>query len=335
MSKTRDLGYDFIRCTAMLMILLHHFYTTCKDLNIRFPSSLKEMFLFFGGGGVALFFLLSGAVLINRYRTDLNIKTFFTKRFLKICIPQWIGFLAAFWLVFILNKNIIHSEVLGTLISFLGLNYSSAFWNGLGIHVLWIIGEWFTAVIIILYLLFPSMRWLFIKHRLIGSIGILSLCVLNLKFQVLSYYNGFFSITNGIMYFWLGMLFDEYKKLLNKRMLLGLFITFVLFTIYNPKDLFEIKYIPCLISSLLAFPLLYQIRYSNRFTQYICKYNYELYLTHHRIYIILMPALLKVKSNDLQIILAFIFLTLIVCYFSELLAKASQFTIQKLNFYKE
>ncbi|MCM1324608.1 MAG: acyltransferase family protein [Acetobacter sp.] len=286
-------------------------------------------------GGVALFFILSGAVLIARYRDDFNFKEFYAKRFIRICVPQWIGFIGAFLLCFVVNKNIINFDWRGMVISFLGLNYTSLSWAELGIRVMWIIGEWFTAVIIIVYLLFPFLRFLFIKHRISGSIFILFMGLLNLKFQILSYANGWFSFSNGIMYFWLGMLFDEYKGLFySKKLLLCLLMFLNGFIIYNPEDIIGIKYIPCFISSLLVFPLLYQIRFSTRFTQYICKYNYELYLIHHRIYIILIPALLKAKSNDLQIILAFVFLTLIVFYFSELLAKATGLILQNVKFHK-
>lgn len=335
MIKNRDFGYDFIRFAAMMMILIHHFYTTCKGLHFRFPSFLRDIIangpLLFGGGGVALFFILSGAVLYCRYKTEFNLSEFYSKRFIRICLPQWIGFIGAFLLCFTFNKNILNFDWRGLIISFLGLNYSSASWAELGIRVMWIIGEWFTAVIIILYLFFPLLRFLFLKHRLIGSFAIFLIGGINLKLQILSYANGWFSITNGIMYFWLGMLFEEYKTLFSKKILFGIAAALITFIFYNPQDIAGIKYLPCLISSLLFFPLLYQIRLSNSFTQYICKYNYEIYLTHHRIYIIFIPALLKVKSNDLQIVLAFVFLTLIVFYFSELLAKAVHRLMQYIN----
>jgi peptidoglycan/LPS O-acetylase OafA/YrhL len=272
---------------------------------------------------------------MNRYRDKLNWRSFYFKRFLRISIPQWIGFIVAFLIMFIVKKNLIHSEFLGTVVSFLGVNYAHDFWSNMGISPVWVIGEWFTTVIILIYAFFPLMRFVFLRHRWSGTFVILLTCLLNLKFQILSYDEGFFSISNGFMYVWLGMLFDEYKHLLNKKILLGIFSLFVALMIWNPLNLLNIRYLPCLISSLLIFPLLYQIRFSNCLTRYICKYNYELYLTHLRIYIVLLPALLTAKSNDLQIVLAFVFLTAIVCYFSELLSKASQHTIEKITFIKD
>jgi hypothetical protein len=60
MNKERDVGYDFIRFSAMIMILLHHFYTTCRDMHFRFPPFLKQIlheFPFEFAGGVLPCFL--------------------------------------------------------------------------------------------------------------------------------------------------------------------------------------------------------------------------------------------------------------------------------------
>lgn len=281
--------------------------------------------------GVALFFILSGAVLQMSNNQNFSIKNFFKKRFLKICIPQWIGFLGAMLLTLAVGRKI-NCDFIGGIISFFGLNYTNLFWNEFNIKVIWIIGEWFTAVIIFLYLIFPLLRWAFNHHRIIASIMIVLIFAINLETKFLTYKNGWFSITNGLMCFWIGMLFEKYKYLLNKNIIsVSVLIALVMYII-NPKDIMGYSYLTCFIFSISLFISLYHIKFSNRITKYFCKYCYEIYLTHHRIYIIFLPALLNAKSiNNLQIFLAFLVLTGITFLVSEQLQKASIFVIKKIQ----
>lgn len=333
MSKARDFGYDFIRFLAMLLIVVHHFYTTSVDFSLRIPSFLQELIshssLGFGKVGVALFFMLSGAVLIMTNKD--SISEFYKKRLLRIEIPQILGFLVSFWVVFIVNKSIIHRDLFSLLISVLGLNYSSSVWNQINVHPVWVIGEWFTAVIIILYLLFPLLRFLFNNFRWLTTVVITVIFILNLKYKILSAPHGWFSITNGLMCFWVGCLFNEYKRYLEHKVILSVnLLLIILIWLFAPKEILGYDYLSCFCFSVLLFTLLYRIKFNNYFTKYICKFNYEIYLVHHRIYILFIPALLTTRSNDLQFVLAFIFLTAIVFGASEMLQKASNYVREKI-----
>ena len=237
MSVKRDLGYDFIRFTAIIIIIIHHLFTAFREFGYNVPLSLK-MIVFrgsigFGGLGVALFFILSGALLYKKYKDQFNLPMFYYKRFLRIEIPQWIGFICAFALMYCLRpKN--GADIPGIIISFFGLNYSGIFWNHLNIRVIWLIGEWFTAVIIICYALFPLLRKLFLKKRGITTLLISLLFCLNVKYEIFTYGNGWFSITNGIMYFWCGMLFEEYKRFLSPGIIYLNYIFVLAFIYFNP-----------------------------------------------------------------------------------------------------
>lgn len=50
--KQRDLGYDFIRFIATLMIVIHHFVTTLYSNNLHTPQNLQ--LLVSRGGGLVL-----------------------------------------------------------------------------------------------------------------------------------------------------------------------------------------------------------------------------------------------------------------------------------------
>ena len=82
MNAKREIGYDFIRFIAMLLIVVFHFYSTCAEKGYRFPSLLKHVIVHgsigWGGVGVALFFMLSGAVLMMTNK-DKSILYFYKK----------------------------------------------------------------------------------------------------------------------------------------------------------------------------------------------------------------------------------------------------------------
>lgn len=336
-NKERDLGYDFIRFFAMLLIIISHLFTTYNEFSYNVPLIFKKIVfrgaINWGSVGVALFFMLSGALLFKRYENNIQLGNFYTKRFLRIEIPQWIGFLSAFALVYCVRIEILNTDPIGIFISFLGLNYFGVPWiEYFGVKTVWVIGEWFTAVIIFLYVIFPILRNLLIKNSLISSIIVTIIFLLNFKYNFLTSKSGWFSITNGIMCFWLGMLFEKYKnKIQYNDFILNInYIFLISFWYLNPLDILGIKYLSCFVFSVSLFIALYQINYKNSFTNYICKYNYEIYLVHHRIYILFLPALLNKNSSGMQIVIASVIVILITFLLSEKLQQLSEFLIKKL-----
>lgn len=328
----RDYGYDFIRFLAMMLIVFHHIVKVWQNYNYNVHTSLlyivRHDAISFGRVGVALFFILSGALLIKKYYDHLNNISFYKKRLVRIEVPHMIGFLCAFALQYLINPRIINVDIIGAIFSFIGLGYSGEFWNKLGVRSIWVIGEWFTAVIIFLYLIFPLMRWLFINYLKIGSFIISFIFLLNLEFEILTYHNGWFSITNGMMCFWMGMLFEKYKHVFDKKWCISLLsCVAIIYWFINPKDILGYKYLSCFVFSCLLFICLYRIKFSNTLVQFVCKYNYEIYLTHHRIFILLFPALLTSKSNDAQLVISAIFLIGITFLLSKSLQQISDRTI--------
>ena len=324
----RDKGYDFVRFIAMALIVVWHYFTTCRAFNYYFPSIAEKFInygnLNFGGVGVGLFFILSGALLIRNHINDFFVGTFYKRRVLRIYIPQWIGFIMAFLCTYTVNANIVHVDKMGFLISLMGMNYCNIPWSWMEINCPWLIGEWFTAVIIVLYFLFPLLRWLFINHRVIGSITIALIFIFNLDYKILSDSSGWFSLTNGLMYFWIGMLFERYKYLFfGNNITMFLMFVSLSFIVFKPISIMGYEYLPCFMFSILFFILLYQVKISNVWVNYICQYNYEIYLVHHRIYILILPALLTTVSNYKQVFMAFLIVLGITCFVAEALNRAS------------
>lgn len=316
----RNKRYDFIRFIATTMIILFHFAVTLRNEGlIETCLLLKGGATNLGAVGVALFFILSGALLHENYKDKFNIKEFYKKRIIRIYLPLWISFIAMYFLMIVIDKNLINYNKFDLLFSMLGFDLFNAGWAYFfNIHPLWVVGEWFTTVIIITYVIFPLLRYLFNNHRIKSTIIIFIICILNIKYKILSFEHGYYSVTNGILYFWIGMLFNKNKdKITNQSTIMISIFLVLLSQILKSANLYDFGYIICVIFSIGLFTLLYQINYSNFFINYISKYNYEIYLIHHRIFIIFIPFLITNNSNLFQIIITFIFLTFIICLLSE------------------
>lgn len=333
-----DGGYDAVRFWGTLMILLHHYYTTCIEKNIPIYPIVKQLVLRakMGGAGVGLFFMLSGALLYKSSKETFSLQTFYKKRALRILIPYWIASVVAIPIMYItwpgIISAIINNRVSGNIIAFLGLNYSGEkFWSLFGIKPgVSLVGEWFTAVIVFLYISFPLLHWMCKHYRFYSTVLIFFVFVLNLKYEIFTYANGFFSITNGLMYFWMGMLFEEYKGIVKGSQgycgIMALAGCATLFYL-NPTALLGITYLPSFVMSITFFLFFYFTGIGTRFTLYICEYSYEIYLIHHRIYLILMPLVLNIQSSYLQSGICFLVLIGLVFVLAEKLKTASKYVV--------
>ena len=337
-NATHSIGYDSVRFVATLFILVHHFNTTCSETGVPLFWAIRDLIQRFdmGGVGVGLFFILSGALQYRKNKESVLVIPYYRGRLLRIYIPYWIGFAVAILAVYITESGIIYSIInnkIGLLISILGLNYSSAFWTQIGIKPgILLVGEWFTAVIVLLYVLFPLLHRLFKTHRKIGTAIVFIVFVMNLKLEILTYHNGYFSITNGVMYLWLGMLYEEYRESIKKRW--GIISWIVMVSIFVTRPyIFGTSYLPCFIMSIASFVYFYQLKVDFQFSRFVCKYSYEIYLIHHRLFLMFMPMLLDPDSKQSQIIICFMLLTALVFLLAEKLHDASRL-VRKVVFHE-
>lgn len=283
-----------------------------------------------GGVGVVLFFALSGALLIQKYKgKQFKTTSFMKKRLTRIYIPHCIAYVIAFLVCGILYPSWyrVGNNIFGFLISLLGMDFwGELFYTKFNIQSYWLVGEWFTAVIVILYLLFPLLRCLYIRFPIYTSIILGFIFILNLQLRIFTFGNGWFSITNGIMAFWLGMLLSDIKFRLNRRTCGISCIMLLLFMLINPPVIMGNDYLPTFLFGMLFFFVLLHINYSNKVIEYLCKYNFEIYLVHHRIFILLIPVFMGKAFSASQKILLFIGLFLIVFYAAEKLSIISNKT---------
>ena len=331
-----DEGYDSVRFIATLMILLHHFYTTCKEQVLPLHNIAKMIIsrLHMGEVGVGLFFILSGALLWKVNAKSFSIKEFYRKRAFRIFVPYWIGIAMILPIMYIVQKDIffhIQQAGAGNIIPLIGLYFCVEFWEQFGVRPgPLLVGEWFTAVIVILYCIFPVLNWLFRRYRAIVTVLIMIIFAANLYFEILTYHSGYFSVTNGLMYFWLGMLFEEYKSKFTKQISIVALVTIGMILIVNPSGILGVIYLPCFFLSVATFICLYYMRLNGWLEKYVCRYNYEVYLLHHRIFLLFMPMLLTQESSQFQIGMCFIVLVSLSFILAEKLQAASKFVVAHL-----
>ncbi len=176
MNKKRLFSYDLIRTVAVFSIVLCHF--NARYSFVYYGSDLEEYMLldqypfglFLGDLGVSLFFILSGASLYYNYYDCLDIKEFYKKRFFSIYPMFWIAYTALFILRApkMLASGIPLRNIFFTVIGMDG------YLAGI-IPTFYLIGEWFLGAIILIYLIFPFIRWSYRKNCIITWVLTISL----------------------------------------------------------------------------------------------------------------------------------------------------------------
>ncbi|WP_084402877.1 acyltransferase family protein [Schaalia suimastitidis] len=171
---------DLVRSLAVFLIILTHFnnpfLTDGGFLIVNRPFGI-----YVGDLGVSLFLIISGAALGLTYRSAIDLKKYYWKRFLGIYPMFWIA-----WL-------------LGTLYFFLDLkghpinasSMRSIIWTVLGVDGLisnfnvqttYLLGEWFLGFIIIFYLFFPLLSWSIDRFPILTALGIAVAYIITIYF---------------------------------------------------------------------------------------------------------------------------------------------------------
>lgn len=203
------LNTNIARLLAAMLVFTTHFLAAQSMRNDLWFACTIAL-------GPQMFFAVSGYCLSARYRQLPSLKAFYRKR--------WFSVFPLFYLTFLLAYA---AEVLRTGKPF----YGGALWRLLftltasdmyvalyGVRSYALVGEWYTLILILLYLLFPLLRKLMEKRR--RATG----CVLVLLFSVDFMFRLFgvvpaASPTTALLSFWFGMLLQNELPLLQKHRL--------------------------------------------------------------------------------------------------------------------
>lgn len=209
--KKRDMSLDFIRILAMALIVLFHFYS-------YFPVNSSWSLVFkngtWGGLGTGIFFMISGYLLRSRYKGNYSIRDFYKKRWLSIYPAFYLAFLGSYIFMLVTGSSPFYGGPAYRLIyTVLGIDKYLNWYNIANYST---VGEWFTAVILVLYIIYPLLSNCLNRAKASFSVVIL-IIYLFMNFTGLFPLNGDISLINSLMMFWAGMWIADLGEGIRKR----------------------------------------------------------------------------------------------------------------------
>lgn len=187
--KQRNFRLDVIRFVGMVFVFAYHFDVENKVYGLKhFIAHTEYHNINLGGIGVVLFFLLSGEV-HKKYRKNWEVKSkfevigYYRRRWISIYPLFYIAYSTALLMVFWLKDDVcISFRTIEKWKFLLTLLAADGYFPQMG-STFYLVGEWFTTVIIMIYILFPVIRiciadfkiYYFIILSVLVSLGVLEL----------------------------------------------------------------------------------------------------------------------------------------------------------------
>ena len=299
--KQRIRYFDLLRVLSFVSIIYYHMVVEMHLAgywDADFADSLcsnKNMHI--ATLAVAIFFMLSGAALIVSGPPARNTEArgpafkvleFYKKRFLRLLIPYYVANVLYILLYFaahhgtldgLFGENIPKWRAVFTL---LGLD-QWILMHGHGVYTTGI-GEWFLGALLILYLLFPLLRYLVLKapgFTLAAATAVYLVLAIWDPFSVVSYMNLFFKGYEFLLGMYLGLYWKKLPRpcaVISLAVMLMFFFAPVTLPVGDP---FRITVLA--LACFIGFSWTEQIpeRYMPRFIRIISGVSYEIFLVHH------------------------------------------------------
>ncbi len=197
----RQIDLDLVRVLAMAMIFTFHYFLLMGE------EYFHTWFIFIRNGGwgpigTGIFFAMSG-YLLQTHDRETETLAFWKKRFAQIIPMQILVFLPSYFYYAFLRGDLYYGGYIETMLySFLGVD---GYLNLYGRVTYFVTGEWYTAVILLLYLLFPLLRKLYEKHYKITTAVIVLLYLINIVHPIQQGVVADASVFSGLLMFWAGM----------------------------------------------------------------------------------------------------------------------------------
>lgn len=309
--------FDLLRSISFIFIIFYHMMV---QLYLSGICSYDKVSPFFSNDnmhiatlGVAVFFMLSGASLAYTTKDNFKIGDFYKKRFAKILIPFYITVFLYFLVIVIINRSIHGIFPTGTpkwrvIFTVLGIDAWLSMY-GISTFSLGGIGEWFLGCIIIMYLLFPLLRFLMMKSRklfFIGATCIYLIIIYNYHSDVAMNLNILVKGYEFILGMLIGYCFREFDK-----KLACITVPLVVFFFTSSSGI-NINY--ALKITILAVAFWVSVSYLEpylakrklKILNIISSYSYEVFLVHHIIIYTLTPKAKPYLYGPWSIVILFI-----------------------------
>lgn len=371
MQKEKQPSLDLIRAVSIIAIVLEHFSYSFIQFGIPgdFVYFLKFANGDWGGTFVSVFFMLSGAALIYNHPvlTREGEKGFKAKLkgILRFYLKRMVTLFPLFyfcWFIF----YVLTSKAIG--LWNWGGNWSNLLYTFFGVDGYFLhrgfnyfcVGEWFLGAIIILYLLFPLLRFCFMKLRAVSTVLITALFLLNifrynfisspgdnLFIRLIKWYDTVIEVPDSrniltcTMFFWTGMLLITYRNVLVKlwTALVSLIFMVIMVTIELPlqNEIISDWLCACAVYLILAYIAPFVMRFVavQRIVGFIGKYSYGIFLIHHQILYLIMPRLTEVNFTYTLSLLLFVGVMALVTLISFVLTNLVNIVMHPVRSYNK
>ncbi|MBR1623125.1 MAG: acyltransferase [Pseudobutyrivibrio sp.] len=290
--------FDLLRIVAILIIFNYHF---CIDMGLDMGENPSIFCSYKNGGwgsvGTCIFFILSG-YMIHMTSKNVAVGKYLKKRFLSIYPPLWICFFIAYAIYGAIRNNYFWAgHPARIILSLMGIDTYVMFY---GIPTYALVGEWFTGMIIFLYVAYILLRVLMKKAPVITTIIIAVLYFAEAMVGIQPVLVPDASVFTGLALFWLGMLFQENNSWLEfgiiKTILAVIAAALVLFVplpyignVLPWKNLLGISLFYLLIN---IFSIISYGDTSKKVLKYFSGISFIIYLIHHFV-------IFRVTENDM------------------------------------
>lgn len=293
MAGKRLFYIEFIRAISLLIIVVFHFNWNLSEHGQTAPLVLKNFYrnIDLGSLGVAMFVMLSGSSLMLSYGEKLNLRDFYARRALSIFPLYWTAYVVWASFMFVMSGHLSSGPAWWTPI------LTVTGFDGFLLYKIpnyYLLGEWFTGMILCLYVVFPLLR-LAVNRSAVGSL-IVSVVMLGL---VHHFYDRFFQMPDfrsPLIQVWFMVFGMAFVKLFPKMGWKSASVILVAAVVVAKITLPWPYTLKIMIVSAVGFSILALIGDRALFAptlqehiKTLAKYSYPMFLVHHVLIVWLVP----------------------------------------------
>lgn len=332
---TRVFYLDFIRAISIFLIIIFHFNVHMLQLKVSdsaifwIKSGFEHACL--GVLGISLFIILSGASLMLSTKERFDVKTFIRKRFLSIYPLFWVTYAATFLTLFLLHEGTpSFPHPLTFLLTITGFDGFLLY----AIPNYYLVGEWFLGFIIIMYILFPFLRYLFLKNALFTVLISFFITLLVAEFyhpEMEIFRFPLFRLTEFVLGMGFIYFFSPSRSWLNLFLIAAACLLFYFSIAVNIPAPFNVAMQGISVFTCLAFVSgLFANSLPGRCVSFISRYSFGAFLVHHIFFLHTLPHLQNRHLSVFNSYLLFFLLLFFIYGVSFLLTNATAFGLRKI-----
>lgn len=295
--NSRVQEYDLLRIISFFLILIHHCINelASKDGYHDWMSNL-----FTGGVGVSFFILLSGGSLAITQKNS-SILGFYRKRLSSILPQYWVAYFTVLLTLFVIDGSMAMGDnIYKIMLSIVAMDG----YLGSTVNTYYLIGEWFTGFILILYIVSPLLIRL-VKEKPATTFFI-TLLVSYASVALSDYIVSCFPVWNKVPLwnpssrvaeFFLGMMIGVYLLKKNKAHLIAAILSMLYIVIVTQvlkQSFLQFSLLGCSLCAALYIVLIYalgKVKLSERvmgIISFLSQNSFMAFLFHHQIIILLV-----------------------------------------------